>query len=83
MKILKWSYTKRYNIKARFDQFPHSEVVFRQIKDYYFIYTVFWSKEDPAVERPHLEEMEVLLNRELGTLDCYLKRTALQKLNLQ
>ncbi|HEY4553407.1 MAG TPA: hypothetical protein VIG80_09450 [Bacillaceae bacterium] len=79
MEILKWSYTRRYNIKARFDQFPHSDVVFRQIKDYYFIYTIFWSKSDPVVARRDLEEMEFLLNEELGTLDSYLNRMALKK----
>lgn len=79
MEIIKWSYTKRYNIKARFDQFPHSEVIFRQIKGYYFIYTVYWTRGDRVVTRQHLEEMELLLNRELGTIDEYLKRTALKK----
>lgn len=74
MKMLKWSYTKRYNIKARFDQFPHSTVIFRKIKDYYFIYTISWSEEDNIVKRQHLKEMEMLLNKELGTIEFYLKR---------
>nr|WP_326255777.1 hypothetical protein [Lederbergia lenta] len=72
--MLKWSYTKRYNIIARFDQFPHSNVIFRKIKDYYFIYTISWSKEDNIVKRHHLKEMEILLNEELGTIEFYLKR---------
>ncbi|MBS4220350.1 hypothetical protein KHA96_18785 [Bacillus sp. FJAT-49711] len=76
MNILKWSYTRHYNIKARFDDFPNSDVIFRQIKDYYFIYTVAWSKGDPVVERRHLEEMEFLINSELGTIDYYKKRLA-------
>ncbi|MCJ8009009.1 hypothetical protein ACFFF5_09865 [Lederbergia wuyishanensis] len=79
MKILKWSYTRHYNIKARFDEFPNSDVIFRQIKDYYFIYTVAWSNKDSVVERRHLEEMEFLLNSELGTIDCYKNRLAFQK----
>jgi len=76
MELLDWSYTRHYNIKARFDPFFHSDVIFRQIKDYYFIYTVHWSRKDPVVERKHLEEMEILLNRELGTDHSYFKRLA-------
>lgn len=71
MKLTKWSYTKRYNIKAHFDEFPNSVVVFRQIKDYYFVYTVNWSINDPIVKKSSLEEMEWLLNKELGTEEGY------------
>ncbi|MBT2677978.1 hypothetical protein J7E38_03140 [Bacillus sp. ISL-35] len=74
MKLTKWSYTKRYNIKAQFDMFPNSVVVFRQIKDYYFVYTVNWDLSDPVVSKSALEEMELLLNSELGTLDGYRHR---------
>jgi hypothetical protein len=74
LKLIKWSYSRRYNIKASFDHFPHSMVLFRRIKDYYFIYNVYWSAQDPIVARRHLEEMELLLNRELGSEQQYINR---------
>jgi hypothetical protein len=74
MKLTNWSYTKRYNIKAQFDVFPNSVVIFRQIKDYYFVYTVKWSLSDPVVSKKDLGEMELLLNTELGTLESYCQR---------
>lgn len=76
MELLQWSYTKKYNILAMFNPFSHSKVIFRQIKDYYFVYTVHWSSRDPVVTRKDLETMEILLNRELGTEQAYLKRLA-------
>lgn len=74
MKLTRWSYTKRYNIKAQFDIFPNSVVIFRQIKNYYFVYTVKWSLSDPIVSKNALEEMEWLLNKELDTLESYSRR---------
>lgn len=76
MELLHWSYSKKYNIVARFHPFSHSKVIFRQIKDYYFIYTIYWSSEDPVVVRKDLETMEILLNRELGTEQAYFNRLA-------
>ncbi|RSD26139.1 hypothetical protein [Mesobacillus subterraneus] len=74
MKLTNWSYTRRYNIKAQFDAFPNSVVLFRRIKDYYFVYTVNWSIQDPVVTKQVLEEMEWLLNKDLGTEDAYRHR---------
>jgi len=74
MELLDWGYTRRYNIKAYFSKFPHSLVVFRQIKDYYFVYQVHWKELDPVVTRDDLEEMELLLNQELGLEKAYLNR---------
>lgn len=76
MRLESWTYTKKYNIKALFDGFPSSPVIFRQIKEYYFIYTIKWSPSDPPVKRIHLEEMEILLNTELGTYEGYQRRKA-------
>ncbi|WP_316569968.1 hypothetical protein [Neobacillus sp. YIM B06451] len=76
MRLVSWAYTKKYNIKALFDQFPFSPVIFRQIKEYYFIYTVKWNPADPPVRRTNLEEMEMLLNIELGTFEGYQQRKA-------
>jgi hypothetical protein len=78
MKLTKWSYAKRYNIKAQFNEYPNSTVVFRKIKNYYFVYTVKWSLNDPIVSKEALEEMEWLLNRELETLQAYRLRKHLK-----
>ncbi|MFD1735369.1 hypothetical protein ACFSCX_02210 [Bacillus salitolerans] len=74
MKLLNWSYTKRYNIKARYDYCPFSSVIFRPINEYYFVYIINWSEKDPIVTREHLALMELLINRELGTEEHYLSR---------
>ncbi|WP_456272131.1 hypothetical protein [Bacillus sp. AK031] len=74
LKLEKWSYSRRFNIKATFDTLPHSTVLFRRIKDYYFIYNVYWSSQDPIVTRQDLEAMELLLNRELGSEEQYNRR---------
>ncbi|MFD4932256.1 hypothetical protein ACFWMS_25855 [Peribacillus butanolivorans] len=74
MQLVKWAYMRRYNIKAIFDQFPNSPVIFRKIKDYYFIYTIQWTAADAPVGTKELEETEQLLNRELGTELQYLYR---------
>ncbi|MGD7023178.1 hypothetical protein ACQCVK_11330 [Rossellomorea vietnamensis] len=77
MKLTRWSYSRRFNIKASFDSFPHSSVLFRKIKGYYFVYNVYWSPEDPVVTRTELIEMELLLNRELGSEEEYISRRSL------
>ncbi len=74
MKLISWTYTKRYNIKAIYDIFPHSNVIFRLIHNYYFIYIVNWSEQDPPVEKKDLVQMELLLNDELGTGHFYRNR---------
>lgn len=74
MELLDWSYTKRYNVKAYFSKFPNSLVIFREIKDYYFVYQVKWSDLDPVVLRDDLEEMEILMNDQLGLKEAYMKR---------
>jgi hypothetical protein len=79
MELTKWSYTKRYNIKAQFDVYPNSIVLFRKIKNYYFVYTVQWSINDTVVTKGVLEEMELLLNKELGTDEEYRQRKHLRK----
>lgn len=74
MKLVSWTYTKRYNIKAVYERFPHSNVIFRLIHTYYFIYIVNWSEKDPPVTKTDLERMELLLNDELGTGQFYRNR---------
>ncbi|GLY11760.1 hypothetical protein ACP2W0_19100 [Pseudobacillus badius] len=74
MRLERWAYSRRYNIKAVFDKFPHSNVIFRTINHFYFIYIVNWSEKDPVVTRSDLEQMELLLNEELGTGSFYQQR---------
>jgi hypothetical protein len=74
VKITKWGFTRRNSIKAEFDLFPHSLVILRKIRSFYFVYQVHWSSRDPVVETHHLEEMELLVNRELGIEHYYLTR---------
>ncbi|MEK4027109.1 MULTISPECIES: hypothetical protein [Bacillaceae] len=71
MKLKRWTYSRRYNIKAVFDKFPNSNVIFRTINQFYFIYIVNWSEKDPVVTREDLEQMEKLLNEEMGTALFY------------
>lgn len=79
MKLISWTYTKRYNIKAVFDLFPQSNVIFRLIHKYYFIYIVNWSEKDQPVKKSDLEKMELLLNDELGTGQFYRNRRSQKK----
>ncbi|WP_071459679.1 hypothetical protein [Bacillus massilinigeriensis] len=81
MNLIRWAYTRRYNIKAEFDTFPHSNVIFRQIGSFYFVYIVNWSKEDPFVTRSDLEEMEELMNNDLGTGMDYKYRRSQYRIN--
>lgn len=74
MNLLHWSYMKRHQVKALYDTFPNSPVIFRKIKSYYFIYYVEWSPLDQPVHTPDLEAMELLLNREFNHEDNYLGR---------
>lgn len=74
MKLINWSYAKRYNIKATFDEFPHVVVLFRQIGGYYFIYSMKGLTPEHVPGRREYVQMEYLLNKELGQLDAYLKR---------
>lgn len=79
MKLIKWSYKKRNNIKAQFDVFPYSLVLFRKIKNYYFVYTVQWSDKDPVITKTELEEMEIILNQEIGADKEYQQRKQYKK----
>jgi hypothetical protein len=72
--LTNWGFTRRNSIKAEFDDFPHSLVILRKVKFFYFVYQVHWSSLDPIVETRHLEEMELLVNKELGYESYYLNR---------
>lgn len=79
MKIIHWSYTRKYQVKSVFDSFPDIVAVFRQINGYYFIYTMKGMDSIELPSRKHYVQMEYLLNKELGTLPAYKNRKALQK----
>lgn len=79
MKIIHWSYTRKYQVKGVFDAFPDTVVVFRQINGYYFISTMKGLNPLELPNRKHYVQMEYLINKELGTLPAYKKRRALQK----
>lgn len=74
MKLTKWGYTRFNSIKAEFDHFPHSLVILKKIRNYYFVNKVHWSHLDPVVERQHLEQMELLVNREMDLEENYMRR---------
>ncbi|CAN7563819.1 hypothetical protein [Rossellomorea sp. LjRoot5] len=74
MKLTKWGFTRFNSIKAEFDQFPHSLVILRKIRNYYFVNKIHWSALDPVVETHHLEQMELLVNREMDLEENYLRR---------
>lgn len=76
MDILKHSYRKKGQIEFWFDDFPHSPAVLTPNRHYYFVRYVKWSRHDSPVTRKDLEEMEVLANTMLGTLQNYRKRKA-------
>lgn len=74
MKIVNWSYAKRYNIKAIFDEFPHVVVLFRQIGGYYFIFSMKGLTPEHIPSRRDYVRMEYLLNKDLGMLNAYKER---------
>lgn len=74
VKLIQWAYTRKYQIKAVFEPFPSTIVLFRKISDYYFIFSM--SGLDPYMlpNRKDYVRMEYLLNKELGTLQAYKDR---------
>ncbi|WP_108670734.1 hypothetical protein [Peribacillus acanthi] len=74
MNIINYQYKKRGHLEFVFDQFPNSPVLLGMITNFYFVKHVKWSSLDPIVTRNDLEEMEKLVNREMGTTIGYLMR---------
>ncbi len=79
MKLVKWGYARRYQIKALFDTHPSSPVILAKINHYYFVRRTYWSESDPVIGRDDLWQMEVLVNKELDLLEAYLNRKSLRK----
>ncbi|MCZ8535895.1 hypothetical protein M9R32_01665 [Paenisporosarcina quisquiliarum] len=74
MKLIQWSYTKRYQVKAIFDEFPDMILIFRTIGSYYFVFTTKGSIVNRYPTRKDYVEMELLINEELQTLPAYINR---------
>ncbi|ADH99072.1 hypothetical protein [Salisediminibacterium selenitireducens] len=81
MELTDWTYGKQKQVKAWFSDFPHSTVVMRSLSDYYFIYMIDWSDRDQPVHRHDLEEMEQIMNDEMGTLQQYEARLSKRRLD--
>ncbi|MYL50422.1 hypothetical protein GLV98_13060 [Halobacillus litoralis] len=61
-------------VRGYFDKFPHSTVYFRRIRRFYIVYMVDWDEADPFVSQQDREEMQHLINAELGRLREYEQR---------
>lgn len=74
MNLIQWSYTKKYQIKAIFDEFPDTVFIFRSISSYYFIFTTKGIVSHLGPSRDDYVKMELLLNLELDSLQAYLNK---------
>lgn len=74
MKLVRWSYMRRNQVKGLFDCFPEAVIIFKRIKNYYFIHSAEWTGSPQLIAKQQMEEMEYLLNKEMGFLRGYLKR---------
>lgn len=74
MNVISYAYKKKGRMEFIYDQFAHSKVILYPIKNYYFIKFIKWNAKDPYVTTKDLEEMEILANEEMGTLEFYLQR---------
>lgn len=80
MKLLRWSFDRKNRIRGYFDKFPNSTIYFRRIKRYYCVYSLDWNEEDPMVTMEDREEMQQLLNKEIGRLTAYENRKSREHL---
>lgn len=74
MELIHWEFGRKYQIKGIFDRFPTTVVIFRQIKNYYFIYSMAGFDQTSIPTRKEYVQMEYLLNKELGNLQAYRER---------
>ena len=74
MKLIQWSYTKRYQVKAIFDKFPDMILIFRTVGSYYFVFTTIGTVSHSYPSRKNYVEMELLINEQLQTLPAYIQR---------
>ncbi len=74
MKLIQWSYAKRYQVKAIFDEFPDMILIFRTVGSYYFVFTTIGTVSHSLPTRKDYVEMELLINEQLQTLSAYIQR---------
>ncbi|GGC94268.1 hypothetical protein GCM10007216_26260 [Thalassobacillus devorans] len=74
MKILRWAYDRRGVVRGYFDRFPHTTFYLKRIRNYYFLSAADWNESDPEVTPADREEINILINRELGREHAYLQR---------
>ena len=74
MKLIQWSYAKRYQVKAIFEEFPDMILIFRQIGSYYFVFTTTGSVGQAYPSTKDYVEMELIINEQLQTLPAYIQR---------
>ncbi|MET3574875.1 hypothetical protein ACFFIY_10355 [Bhargavaea ullalensis] len=82
MKLMQWAYTRKYQVKALFDDFPETVFLFRRIGDYYFLYSSRGGEYGMLPERRDYTAMEELVNEELGTLNHYQNRRSARGLDV-
>lgn len=75
MKLLHWEYTRKYQVKCIFDEFPHTVFIFRKIKDYYFLFSMTGLDKQAVPTEKDYVQMEYTLNKELYSLDAYRQRS--------
>lgn len=74
LKLIQWSYAKRYQVKAIFDKFPDMILIFRTVGSYYFVFTTVGTVSLSYPSRKDYVEMELLINEQLQTLPAYIQR---------
>ena len=65
---------RRNQVKGLFDCFPEAVIIFKRIRNFYYIYSAEWKGRPQLIAKQQLEEMEYLLNKEMGFLRGYLQR---------
>ncbi|MCM3708458.1 MULTISPECIES: hypothetical protein [Cytobacillus] len=74
---------RRNQVKGIFDCFPEAIIIFKRIRNYYFIHSVEWGGNPQFIAEQQLEEMEYLLNQEMGFLYGYLQRKSAEAKDLK
>lgn len=74
LQLIQWSYAKRYQVKAIFDEFPDMILIFRTVGSYYFVFTTVGTVRHSYPSRKDYVEMELLINEQLQTLPAYIQR---------
>ncbi|SIT80866.1 hypothetical protein [Edaphobacillus lindanitolerans] len=82
MKLMQWAYTRKYQVKAVFDDFPETVFLFRRIGEYYFLFSSRGGEYGRLPERHDYAVMEELVNGELGTLHQYRNRRSARSLGV-